>query len=358
MFPWPPRLFSAAVQASASAAGLLENDQRAVMRVVFLTTGVVLGLFGALQLITGRYLLGVFEMLACTALLWCSWRIIGARRPVMWIYFYLLPLYCFLIYIILMPGASLTAFVWIYLIPVLSYLLLGRFAGLLLALPFISIATLAYLYRFGFPADALEWIDLGNSLLCGLLILLFVHIYESRRAAAQRALKQLAEIDALTGVANRGSFQLALERSVEEAARSHSGLVLVMMDVDFFKQVNDRWGHHVGDAALQHICACIGQRLRRTDTLGRLGGEEFGILLRNTDAGAGLELVESLRERLVATPLEHADQQIHLSATFGLAQMGVDGVTAFELYRCADQRLYRGKASGRNQLIDRDVGFG
>lgn len=356
MFPWRLASFSLAFQSGAT--GLVENDQRALMRIVFLASSLTLGLFGVLQLASGRYLLGFVELATCGALLWCSRLIISTTRPLLWIYGYLLPLYCFLIYIILMPDASHSAFVWIYLIPVLSYLLLGRLAGLLLALPFILAATLAYLYRFGFPASTPGWIDLGNSLLCGLVILLFMHLYESRRAAAQRALEHLAEIDALTGVANRGSFQRALERSVDEAARSHSGLVLVMMDVDFFKQVNDRWGHAVGDAALQHICACIAQRLRRTDTLGRLGGEEFGILLRNTDARAGLELVEKLRQQIVNTPLQHAGQPIPLSATFGLAQMGVDGMSAFELYRCADQRLYRGKASGRNQLIDRDSGFG
>lgn len=356
MFPWQSRSISVAFQTGAS--GLVENDQRALMRIVFLTSSATLAVFGVLQLSSGRYLLSLFELVSCVVLLWCSGRVVSAARPVAWIYFYLLPLYCFLIYIILMPGASHTAFVWVYLIPVLSYLLLGRLAGLLLALPFISVATLAYLYRFGIPAEAGGWIDLGNALLCGLLILLFVHLYESRRASAQRALEHMAEVDALTGVANRGSFQRALERSVDEAARSGSGLVLVMMDVDLFKEVNDRWGHDVGDAALQHICACIAQRLRRTDTLGRLGGEEFGILLRNTDARSGLELVESLRQQIVSSPLEQDGEQIPLSATFGLAQMGVDGTAAFELYRCADQRLYRGKAAGRNQLIDRDPGFG
>ncbi|WP_415055409.1 GGDEF domain-containing protein [Halopseudomonas sp.] len=356
MFPWQSRSFSVTLRAGGT--GLVEDDQRALMRVVFLTSSITLAVFGVLQLIYGRYLLSLFELVSCVALLWCSWRVASAVRPVMWIYFYLLPLYCFLIYIILMPGASYTAFVWIYLIPILSYLLLGRFMGLLLALPFISAAALAYLYRFGVPTEAAGLIDLGNSLLCGLLILLFVHLYESRRALAQLALEHMAQVDALTGVANRGSFQKALERGVDDAARSGSGLVLVMMDVDFFKRVNDRWGHDVGDAALRHICSCIAQRLRRTDTLGRLGGEEFGILLRNTDARAAQELVESLRRQIVITPLEHQGQQILLSATFGLAQMGVDGATAFELYRCADQRLYRGKASGRNQLVDRDPGFG
>lgn len=356
MSPWKLAWFSVAFQPAAT--GLVENDQRALMRIVFLSTSITLGVFAVLQLLSGQYLLGAFELVSSAVLLWCSWRILSAKRPVRWIYCYLLPMYCFLIYIILIPDASQTAFVWIYLVPVLSYLLLGRVAGLVLALPFISAATLAYLYRFGFPADAPGWIDLGNPMLCGLLILLFVHLYESRRAAAQRALEHMAEMDALTGVANRGSFQRALERSIDEAARSNAGLVLVMMDVDFFKQVNDRWGHDVGDAALQHLCACIALRLRRTDTLGRLGGEEFGILLRNTDAQAGLELVEKLRQQIVSTPLEHADQQIHLSATFGLAQMGVDGASAFELYRCADRRLYRGKASGRNQLIDRDADCG
>ena len=132
-------------------------------------------------------------------------------------------------------------------------------------------------------------------------------------------------------------------------------LVLVSLDIDHFKAVNDRWGHDAGDKALQHICSIIGERLRITDTLGRLGGEEFSLLLRNTDRIGAEPLVESLRSQICKTPLHYGKQIIELSATFGLAEWPLDGRTMDELYRCVDKRLYSGKGRGRNQVVSREV---
>lgn len=335
-------------------SGLGEADQRFLLRLIFLITGLTLGFFCLLQALEGRYVLAVFELAATTVLLWAAWRVTRARNVTLWVYLYLLPLFCFLIYILTMPGASVAAFVWVYLVPILSYLLLGRKAGFVLAAPFMTLVALAYLLRYGLPEGPAEWIDLGNGLLCGLLVLVFVHLYEGRRAEAQRALQNMAETDALTGVANRGHFQAYLERSIKESTRTHSPFVLVILDVDLFKEVNDRWGHDAGDAALQHICRCLVERLRATDFVGRLGGEEFGIVLSNTDIDAGVQLVEDLRDRIASTCLEHEQYSIALSATFGLAEWPVDGNNSSALYRSADRRLYRGKARGRNRLISQD----
>lgn len=334
--------------------GLADADQRSLLRLICIISGCTLGFFAVLQSFEGRYLLAGVELVGFGLLLYAAHLVQRTKRVMLWIYVYLIPLYCFLAYIIIMPGASPTAFVWVYLVPILSYLLLGRAVGFMLAAPVITLVALAYLLRFGAPASPSGWIDLGNAVLSGLLVLVFVHLYEGRRAAAQQALQAMADTDALTGVANRGHFQARLERSVRESARSHAPFVLVILDVDLFKEVNDRWGHDAGDAALQHICNCITERLRVTDCMGRLGGEEFGIVLGNTDIAAASTLVEDLRSRIAASPLEHEGQPVALSATFGLAQWPIDGDTAAALYRIADRRLYRGKAAGRNRLVSRD----
>ncbi len=334
--------------------GLASADQRSLLRLIFLSTALTLGFFGILQTLEGRYLLAAGELGATVLLLWAAWKVPAARNITLWIYSYLVPLFCFLLYILSMPGASVSAFVWVYLVPLLAYLLLGRKAGFFIAAPYIMLVALVYLLRFGMPVEPAQWIDVGNAMLCGLLVLVFVHLYEGRRAAAQRALRNMAETDGLTGVANRGHFQACLERSVNQSSRTQSPFVLVILDVDLFKEVNDRWGHDAGDAALQHICRCLEERLRITDVIGRLGGEEFGILLANTDTDAAIFLVERLREWIAGTCLEHGQYSIALSATFGLAQWPVDGDSASTLYRSADRRLYCGKARGRNQLVSRD----
>lgn len=341
-------------QPHESAPGLEDADQRALVRLIFSSTAVTLACFSVLQLIAGNLVLSLLEMATAILLGWACQRIRRVQVLTPWLYAYLLPTFSFLIYIIVMPGASPTAFVWVYLIPVLSYLLLGKLRGFLMAIPYLAVAVIAYLVRFPPETDAKGLIDLGNAMLCGLLILAFMHIYEARRAVAHAQLQRLAQSDALTGVASRDFFQRALERSIQESERADHGLVLVVLDVDDFKQVNDRWGHDAGDQALRHICQRLQQRLRTTDLIGRLGGEEFGLLLSQTARDDAARLVEELRHDLQRSPLQYGEHSIPLSATFGLAEWKTDGHSGDELYRRADKRLYQGKALGRNRLVISD----
>ncbi|SFJ04084.1 diguanylate cyclase (GGDEF) domain-containing protein [Pseudomonas guineae] len=340
---------------NAAVDDLQDAGRRSLIRIIFATSGLTLGVFCALQFMADNYVFAGFELLVSALLLWGTWRIVRVHNLLPFIYLYLLPTFSFMLYIIVIPNASKTAFVWVYSIPVISYLLLGSKRGSMLALPFVLAACLLYLYTYPVSLDAKGLIDLGNALLCGVLLIIFVHLYEARRASAHRQLQQMARTDALTGVANRGSFQQSLEQSIREAQRSQAKLVLVILDVDHFKGVNDQYGHDAGDQALRHICNSLNQRLRNTDTLGRLGGEEFGLLLRGTEHGAAEPLVEILREQIASKPLTYDNQQIMLTVTFGMAEWPSDGQTAQQLYHCADQRLYRGKALGRNQMVGRSM---
>jgi len=341
--------------ASAGKNGLEDTGKRTLMRLILVSTGVTLSCFAVLQFLASHPAIAVFELVTSALLVWGGWKIVAVRNLVPWIYLYLIPTFFFLLYIIVMPEASSAAYVWIYIIPLLSYLLLGRVRGFLLTMPFTLTAIALYFDKYPLPADSAALIDVLNAVLCGVMIIVFVHLYEFRRAAAYDQLERQARTDALTGVASRGSFQQALERSILEAERSSLPVALVIMDVDHFKRVNDTWGHDAGDQALQHICNGLRLRLRATDSLGRLGGEEFGLILPNTELAAATPLVENLREHIASHPLRYGDEVIALSATFGLAQWPTDGLSAAELYRCADQRLYSGKALGRNRLVDTDT---
>ena len=335
--------------------GLRESGKRALMRTILLATGLTLGGFSVLQALAGNYPFAILEVLCTAVLLFGAWRIERARHLYLWIYLYLIPTFCFILYIIVMPDASAAAFVWLYMIPLLAYLLLGKQRAFMLTAPFMFAGLLLYFADNRLNLDTHGLIDLGNAALCGVLILVFVHIYDGLRMQAYEELERLAQTDSLTGVASRGSFQHALQRSIQEAERSNGHLVLVLLDVDHFKQVNDQWGHEAGDMALQHICQILQQRLRVTDFLGRLGGEEFGLLLRHTDAAGADPLVDKLRKQIAEQPLDYDGEQIALSATFGLATWPVDGRSAAELYRAADRRLYSGKQRGRNQLVSYDI---
>ena len=341
--------------ASSQQGGLEQEDSRAMLRLIYLATGLTIGFFAVLQMLNGNLSLALVELVAALLLLMGAHQLASVHNLTPWIYLYLLPTFCFLIYIIIMPDASVSAFVWVYMIPLMAYLLLGKTAGFYVTVPFAVLAIAAYLIKHPEQFRGAGWIDMGNAVLSGLLIMLFVHVYEDRRAAAQKALRELADTDGLTGVANRSSFQHILNDSIVQAERNGQKLVLVLLDLDHFKAVNDRWGHAAGDQALRHTCDCIQQRLRRSDLLARLGGEEFALLLRDMDTAEACPLVEELRDRLADSPLRYQQETISLSATFGLAEWPLDGVDADELYRRADMRLYRGKHLGRNQLVFHDA---
>lgn len=324
------------------------------MRMIFLVTGLVLAIFSGLQFSNGNHYLASAELIVFVLLMVGAHRISHTRNLLPWIYAYLIPAFCFMILIMVIPNASRTAFVWIFMMPVLSYLLLGRKAGFLLAAPFMLASTAYNVYQFGSLSDASSAIDLFNPIICGLVILLFIHVYESMRSEAERQLVTLAQTDALTGLPNRSSFQAAFERVINESRRAGSVFALVLLDIDHFKAVNDSLGHDAGDEALRRVAQSLTQRLRSTDVVGRLGGEEFGLILREMDVTHTVQVIEELRQRMADSDISYGQDTIRLTVTLGVALWPHDGETTTALYQTADRRLYRGKHMGRNTTVWND----
>lgn len=164
-------------------------------------------------------------------------------------------------------------------------------------------------------------------------------------------LSELVRTDQLTGLANYRSFCQLLEQEMERTQRSGQPTSLIMLDIDYFKQVNDRWGHEVGNQALLHIARLMLQTVRRLDTPCRYGGEEFAVILPNTDLGAALPVAERLRQIIAETPLSLGDQQLELTASLGIGtfQLG-EKSRPEELVQRADHYLYQAKQEGRNQV--------
>jgi len=165
-------------------------------------------------------------------------------------------------------------------------------------------------------------------------------------------LQRLATTDALTGAANRRCF---LEHAEAELARSRRyglEMSLVMMDVDHFKRINDTLGHARGDAALCRLVQLCAQIVRKQDLLGRLGGEEFGLLLPQTSLEDATHLVERLRHHIEVSGLElqPGAPPAALTASFGVTALRLEDLRAEELLGRADQALYRAKDGGRNRV--------
>lgn len=171
----------------------------------------------------------------------------------------------------------------------------------------------------------------------------------SQRKQQEALLTAQAKTDALTGLPNRHSFMPYLESMIRNncAAGRDSG-ALLMLDLDHFKRVNDTYGHPVGDVVLQHTARVIKECLRDTDTAGRLGGEEFAILLSRTNLANAQAMANRLREKLARTPAPTEKGDIPITISIGLTMLA--GASAKQALSCADEALYSAKAAGRNRV--------
>lgn len=168
-----------------------------------------------------------------------------------------------------------------------------------------------------------------------------------------RKIEELASRDHLTGVLNRGHFMEMLELELRRSERTGEPFCFAMLDLDLFKQINDRHGHPVGDAVLKTICEIATNTLRATDRMGRLGGEEFALILPGATQEAGAASLERLRAAVDAYSWDDIAPglRVSFSAGIGCRQVG-DGM--LELIKRTDDALYRAKHGGRNRVMFAD----
>ncbi len=172
-----------------------------------------------------------------------------------------------------------------------------------------------------------------------------------------RELMRLASTDGLTGTLNRHSF---LERGAAElgrAQRRQSPLAVLMLDADHFKRINDTYGHAGGDAALRGLALAVIRAARASDLVGRLGGEEFALLLPDTTEAAALAFAQRLRADVEGLAIPHGDRTIRMTVSIGIAgRRGDDNSDLASLLREADEALYDAKAAGRNRVVCAGLG--
>jgi diguanylate cyclase (GGDEF)-like protein len=164
------------------------------------------------------------------------------------------------------------------------------------------------------------------------------------------SLVELSSRDALTGLSNRRAFELALAREADRVARSGEPALLLVLDIDHFKRVNDTHGHSAGDEVIKAVSVALMDSVRPMDLVARVGGEEFAIILPNCGSAFGQTVAERVRRRIESTPVQVSMQlQVPVTASVGgaFAPQWVRSTPGLWLER-ADQQLYRAKAQGRN----------
>lgn len=173
----------------------------------------------------------------------------------------------------------------------------------------------------------------------------------TERKLLETELRGLASTDALTGLANRRQFMQRLEDEIERVRRQTTREACVLMlDLDHFKRVNDQYGHAAGDSLLRHFANLLRQELRSTDTAGRMGGEEFALILPGSSPEAARAFAQRICDRLAGQPLLLGQQSVSATVSIGIAAIGREDLSADTVLSRADRALYKAKDGGRNQV--------
>lgn len=196
-----------------------------------------------------------------------------------------------------------------------------------------------------------------------LLILLLVVLVGSvsywafKTKRVQMSLRRMAETDALTSLCNRHHFTQQSSHTLGQAARAGDDVALVMFDIDHFKSINDRFGHDIGDWVLRKVAEHCRTFCRRVDHLGRIGGEEFAILLSGCDLRGATRVAEDCRVRIASIDTQPSGHRFLVTASFGVTASSLSGYDLAKLLSHADKSLYRSKRAGRNRVtaFDGDV---
>jgi two-component system cell cycle response regulator len=186
-----------------------------------------------------------------------------------------------------------------------------------------------------------------------LIIILTASALSLALVSRSQKLLQLATRDPLTGLFNRGYVDDRFTVELSRARRYGKVLTVAVIDADRFKSLNDTHGHPAGDLALRKIGNLLSDSFRQSDTAGRYGGEEFVVILPETDMAAAQQKLESLRESVASTPIELGTrgEQVQVTISAGLASFPQDGEHAAELFALADERMFQAKREGRNRIV-------
>ncbi len=262
-----------------------------------------------------------------------------------------IPFFLIVLFAISIEQTALTICMWIMTIPIFAYLLLGSRLGLIASVVFGGAAFYLYSVRLGSHPDFSPMaVDL-NIAVSTLAVLCCAHFYEVGRERAQKRLISLAGTDPLTGLSNRMRLEQDFTQLRHSAERYKTPLSLVAIDLDYFKNINDTYGHGGGDMALRNFAGLLTGGVRISDTVARTGGEEFVVLMQNSNLEDSAKRIDQLRQGFAQTPINLGSDAINMSFSAGVAAFGRDGKDLDELLKVADKRLYHAKAQGRNRVV-------
>lgn len=244
-------------------------------------------------------------------------------------------------------GYNRTGIYWIYTYPLLTFFLKGNKTGIIWNFVFFLVVLIfAFLDYKNIVPVAFSQDEIRQALLAYTIVMVLAYIFEEALLKSYKEVSRLAVTDQLTGLYNRHYIFEKLNDEIERAKRFGKKFCLILLDIDDFKNINDRFGHDVGDYVLFEVAQVLRDTTRSVDTVGRLGGEEFIIICPNTDIVGGLIIAEKIRSSIGELNIPDVGR---ITVSVGVAEFTGEE-TAHELIKSADTALYRAKRSGKNKV--------
>jgi diguanylate cyclase (GGDEF)-like protein len=329
----------------------LTQQRHGLFRALLKFTAPAVALHGGLNIYFGVYLLA---WLSAGAILVLFGLLVAMQRsaPLDAVALtYLFSLFILIAATLLFPAVYPGMHGWLGTFPVAAYLLLR----IRVARPFtfisLCVATGAYLLGETRTSQTIDILELANAVIPAVLLFVIFDLYAHARVRTEEEMVERAFSDPLTGLGNRAQLKSDFEREQRRSKRTGMPLSLLLIDLDRFKELNDRYGHDAGDAALVFFADLVRQRIRQSDLACRFGGEEFAILLSNTAAADAVKVAEDLRRSLELSTLNYQGASMQMTLCAGVVELGRDGDDWLQLYRAADARLYACKERGRNRVL-------
>ncbi|MCB1761148.1 MAG: GGDEF domain-containing protein [Gammaproteobacteria bacterium] len=341
--------------------------------------------FGALNLIQGERVVSLLASVCAIALVTGVFYLRHSGNSGLVYRVNALLYLCLIGYMIVIGGEHGSKSLWAYTLPPITCFLLGYREGALWASLVPAIAVLTYLLPEHFFSGVHQYPpDFQVRFLVTYSVCLVISVWLEysrsfhyrksqdrshrlqlehqnlnreiqKRTLLEQELRESARTDHLTGLLNRGAFFDLAEQERKRHKRYANPLSMAIIDVDHFKRINDIYGHPTGDAVLCAIVECCRGCIREADIFGRIGGEEFGIVMSQTVSADAKDIADRLRRGVEALSIRHGQYEISCSISIGIYTSGNTGEDLDTIYKRADSALYRAKGGGRNQVCIQTV---
>lgn len=343
----------AATSSARHKAGTLPTasaHRAAIFRSLLKITILITGFFTIWNFLVPDYFLSATECCVCgfNILLLCWMR--EKNDPGRHTLYFIIPLAILILFACLRSTHPGILMFWVLVVPTVAYVLLGHKDGLKLSAVYIVATVAVIAYRFSAGRTDIMLSTLVNLVACLVCVTVLAHVYEIIRARAEAELRDSALHDSLTGVLNRTGIQLAFDGYISGSGQCATLLSAIVLDLDHFKSINDNYGHQAGDEVLCMVADCVKAEIGAGDAVGRLGGEEFMVLLCHETTEQAMAVAENIRQAIFKGRCRYRSKTIRVTATLGIAELTKQD-SLDTLIEKADARLYQGKLNDRNQVV-------